>query len=63
MVNNMCVLDLLPFQSEVREFRGVAPKSLLGLAGSPKSPDHGDHPPLTPPLRVVSPPPLINKKM
>ena len=42
----------------LREFRGLAPKSFWGGAGSPKSPDHGDNPPLAPPLRVVFPPPI-----
>ena len=39
--------------NEVEGIQGAGPQILFGGAGSPKSPDHGDNPPLL----AVSPPP------
>ena len=42
--------------NEVQGIQGTGPQIVFGGAVSPKSPDHGDHPPPAPPLRIISPP-------
>jgi hypothetical protein len=45
-------------ETEVEGIQGTGPQIVFWGAVSPKSPDHGDHPPSAPPLRVASYPPI-----